>query len=111
MFATGHSSIVDPGGLSAYMLGAQAIPAGGVNEAAYGPPAVNSLLAASVATSDSAARLAIYQKILTDVSTDIPYVPLLQDNAVLAISHKFTLPPLGMDTFELAWALNVKAAS
>jgi peptide/nickel transport system substrate-binding protein len=110
MFGTSHSSIVDPGGLSAYMLGSQAIPPGGINDAAYGPPAVNSLLAASVATSNPATRLAIYQKILTRVSADIPYVPLFQDNAFLAISSKFTLPPLGMDTFELAWALNVKPA-
>jgi hypothetical protein len=37
-------------------------------------------------------------------------VPLFQDNAFLAASSKFTLPALGMDSFELAWALNVKPA-
>jgi peptide/nickel transport system substrate-binding protein len=110
MFSTSHSSIVDPGGLSAYMLGSQAIPAGGVNVAAYGPPYVDSLLAASVATNNPATRLNIYQQLLTHVAADVPYVPLFQDNAFLAISSKFTLPALGMDSFELAWALNVKPA-
>jgi peptide/nickel transport system substrate-binding protein len=111
MFTTSHSSIVDPAGLSAYMLGSQAIPVGGLNEADYSPASVDSLLNASVATSDPATRLAIYQKVLTHLATDLPYVPLFQDNAFLATSSKFTLPALGMDSFELAWALNVKAAS
>ncbi len=38
MFSTSHSSIVDPSGLSAYMLGSQAVPAGGLNVADYTPP-------------------------------------------------------------------------
>jgi peptide/nickel transport system substrate-binding protein len=111
MFSTSHSSIVDPSGLAAYMLGSQAIPAGGLNTANYDPPAVDSLLNASVATSNAATRLGIYQQVLTHLAADIPYVPLFQSNAFLAISSKFTLPALDMDTFELAWALNVKAAS
>jgi peptide/nickel transport system substrate-binding protein len=110
MFSTSHSSIVDPSGLAAYMLGSQAIPAGGLNVADYDPASVDSLLTASVATSDPATRLSIYQQILTHLSADIPYVPLFQNNAFLAISSKFTLPALGMDSFELPWALNVKPA-
>jgi peptide/nickel transport system substrate-binding protein len=110
MFSTSHSSIVDPSGLAAYMLGSQAIPVGGLNEADYAPASVDSLLTASVATSDPARRLAIYRKVLTHLATDLPYVPLFQDNAFLATSSKFTLPALGMDSFELAWALNVKPA-
>jgi ABC-type transport system substrate-binding protein len=93
------------------MLGSQAIPVGGLNEADYSPASVDGLLNASVATSDPATRLAIYQKVLTHLATDLPYVPLFQDNAFLATSSKFTLPALGMDSFELAWALGVKAAS
>jgi peptide/nickel transport system substrate-binding protein len=110
MFSTSHSSIVDPSGLAAYMLGSQAVPAGGLNVADYTPASVDSLLTASVATSDPAQRLGIYQQILTHLATDIPYVPLFQNNAFLATSSKFTLPALGMDSFELAWALNVKPA-
>jgi hypothetical protein len=37
-------------------------------------------------------------------------IGLFQNNAFLATSSKFTLPALGMDSFELAWALNVKPA-
>lgn len=110
MFSTSHSSIVDPSGLAAYMLGSAAVPAGGLNVADYDPPAVDSLLNASVATSDATTRLSIYQQILTHLAADIPYVPLFQSNAFLATSSKFTLPALGMDSFELAWALNVKPA-
>jgi peptide/nickel transport system substrate-binding protein len=110
MFSTSHSSIVDPAGLAAYELGSQAIPVGGSNSANWAPPAVDSLLTAGVATSDAAARLSIYQQVLTHMAADVPYVPLFQNNAFLATSSKFTLPALGMDSFELAWALNVKPA-
>jgi ABC-type transport system substrate-binding protein len=92
------------------MLGSQAVPAGGLNVADYTPATVDSLLNASVATSDPAQRLGIYQRILTHLATDLPYVPLFQSNAFLATSSKFALPALGMDSFELAWALNVKPA-
>jgi len=44
------------------------------------------------------------------LATDVPYVPLFQANAFLFISSKFTLPALGVDTFEIPWALNVKSA-
>jgi peptide/nickel transport system substrate-binding protein len=110
MFSTSHSSIVDPAGLAAYELGSEAIPAGGSNSANWNPAAVDSLLTAGVATNNPATRLSIYQQVLTHMAADIPYVPLFQNNAFLAISSKFTLPPLGMDSFELAWALNVKSA-
>jgi peptide/nickel transport system substrate-binding protein len=109
-FGTYHSSIVDPSGLAAYLLGSQAIPAGGLNAANYGPASVDSLLAAGVATSDPAARLSIYQKVLTHIAADVPYVPLYQSYNFLAFSSKFTIPPLGMDTFEFPWALDVKLA-
>jgi peptide/nickel transport system substrate-binding protein len=110
MFTTSHSSIVDPAGLAAYELGSQAIPAGGSNSANWAPPAVDSLLAAGVATNNPATRLSVYQQVLTQMAADVPYVPLFQNNAFLATSSKFTLPALGMDSFELAWALNVKPA-
>jgi peptide/nickel transport system substrate-binding protein len=109
-FGSYHSSIVDPSGLAAYLLGSQAIPAGGLNAANYGPASVDSLLAAGVATSDPAARLSIYQKVIAHIAADVPYVPLYQSNNFIAFSSKFTIPPLGMDTFEFPWALDVKLA-
>jgi peptide/nickel transport system substrate-binding protein len=109
-FGSYHSSIVDPSGLSAYLLGSAAIPAGGLNAADYGPAPVDSLLQAGVTTSAPAARLSIYQQVLTHIADDVPYVPLYQSNAFIAFSSKFTIPPLGMDTFEFPWALDVKLA-
>lgn len=53
---------------------------------------------------------ASYTPVNAHLAADIPYVPLFQNNAFLATSSKFTLPALGMDSFELAWALNVKPA-
>jgi peptide/nickel transport system substrate-binding protein len=111
MFTTCHSSSIDPSGMSAYLLGSQAIPAGGLNIANYDPPSVDSLLAAGVATASPAGRLDIYGQIIKAVAADVPYVPLYQSNAYLALSGKFTLPALGNDSFETPWALNVKPAA
>ncbi len=86
-------------------------PAGGLNIANYDPPSVDSLLAAGVATAFPAGGLDIYGQIIKDVAADVPYVPLYQSNAYLALSGKFTLPALGNDSFETPWALNVKPAA
>jgi peptide/nickel transport system substrate-binding protein len=111
MFTTCHSSSIDPSGMSAYLLGSAAIPSGGLNFANYDPPSVDSLLAAGVTTASPAGRLDIYGQILKDVATDVPYVPLYQSYAYLALSSKFSLPALGNDSFETPWALNVRPAA
>jgi ABC-type transport system substrate-binding protein len=74
-------------------------------------PAAAAVLAAGVATTSPASRLAIYTQVLKRLAADVPYVPLYQDNAFLAITGKFTLPALGVDTFEIPWALNVRTAA
>jgi peptide/nickel transport system substrate-binding protein len=111
MFTTCHSSSIDPSGMSAYLLGSAAIPSGGLNFANYDPPSVDSLLAAGVTTASPAQRLDIYGQTLKDVAVDVPYVPLYQSYAYLALSSKVTLPPLGNDSFETPWALNVRPAA
>jgi ABC-type transport system substrate-binding protein len=73
------------------------------------PP--DALLAAGVTTASPAQRLDIYGQILKDVAVDVPYVPLYQSYAYLALSSKVTLPPLGNDSFETPWALNVRPAA
>jgi ABC-type transport system substrate-binding protein len=90
------------------MLGSASIPAGGINDANYDPQSVDTLLTAGVATTNPVARFAIYTQILKKLAADVPYVPLYQNNAFAAISSKFTLPALGVDSFEVPWALNVR---
>ncbi|HEX6519859.1 MAG TPA: ABC transporter substrate-binding protein [Streptosporangiaceae bacterium] len=108
VFSTSHSSSIDPSGLSAYNLGSAAIPAGGIDDANYNPPSVDQLLNAAVATANPAQRFTLYGQVLQHLAADVPYVPLFQTNAFAAVSSKFTLPPLGVDSFEVAWALNVR---
>jgi peptide/nickel transport system substrate-binding protein len=111
MLTTMHESSPDASGFPAYMLGSENVPAGGLNFANYTPAPVDSLLNASVATSNPTQRLSIYGQVLQHLAADVPYVPLYQNNAYLALSGHFTLPALGVDSFEIPWALNVKPAA
>jgi peptide/nickel transport system substrate-binding protein len=97
----------DPSILPSYMVGSAAT----YNTAHYAPAAANSLLAQGVATSDGAQRLAIYGRLLNQVATDVPYVPLFSAYSFTALSSKYTLPPFPDYAAFFSWALGIKAVS
>lgn len=78
------------------------------NIANYAPPEVNRLLAAGTATSDPTRRLSIYAQLLQRLGTDVPYVPLLTQDASFA-SGKLTWPGYNLYWFYRAWALDLRA--
>ena len=97
----------DPSILPSYMVGSAAT----YNTAHYAPAAANSLLAQGVATSDGAQRLAIYGRLLNQVATDVPYVPLFSAYSFTALSSRYTLPPFPDYAAFFSWALGIKAVS
>jgi peptide/nickel transport system substrate-binding protein len=110
MFTTIHESSPDPSGFPAYLLGSENVPSGGLNFANWDPPSVDNLLAAGVATTDPAKRLAIYGQVLKELAAAVPYVPLYQTDYYVALSSsaKVALAPFNVDTFEIPWALGIK---
>ena len=57
-------------------------------------------LDAGVSTTDPAQRFAIYSKLLQRPAIDVPYVPLMVTDDVIALSRKFIVPgynPYSMD--------------
>jgi ABC-type transport system substrate-binding protein len=94
----------DPSILPSYMVGTTAT----YNVARYMTASSNSLLASGLATSDPTRRLAIYEQLLKQVGTDVPYVPLFSSYSFVALSSKYTLPPFPDYAAFFSWALNLK---
>jgi peptide/nickel transport system substrate-binding protein len=100
----------DPNGY-ADNLGTQNLAAGEWNDADYAPPAVNKLLAASIATSNHAARFAVYSQLFQTLASDEPYVGLFVSDACIALSSKFTYSDFSQWFVYGPYALNVKQAA
>lgn len=93
LFIGGSGSVgEDPGTLYDYLIGSKNIPKGGYNMTNYGPPKVDTLIAEGFAASVPSKRLAIYGKLLTQLNTDLPYLPLFTLDTFMALSPKFSWP-------------------
>jgi peptide/nickel transport system substrate-binding protein len=95
-----------------YVLGSWNLKPGQWNTAGYAPADVDTLINASVATTDPARRFAVYSKLLQQLATDVPYVPLYVTDLSIALSSKFTYS--GLSAFSLQngpYALNIKLRS
>jgi peptide/nickel transport system substrate-binding protein len=88
-------------------LGSSNLKPGGFNVADYAPPAVDSLIAAGLATADPAKRLTIYTSLLQRLATDVPYVPLYLQDVTFA-STKFTWPAFPGYWRDGVWALGLR---
>jgi peptide/nickel transport system substrate-binding protein len=79
---------------SAYydLLGSANTAVGSWNVADYAPPAVDTLMADGLATSNPAQRFSTYSKLLGNLQTNIPDVGLYLSDATVALSTKFTAP-------------------
>jgi peptide/nickel transport system substrate-binding protein len=75
-----------------FFLGSGNLAQGEFNTADYAPPAVDKLLAAGIATSEPAARFAVYSKLEERLQTDLPYIALYQQDYCIALSKGFTVP-------------------
>jgi peptide/nickel transport system substrate-binding protein len=111
-FTDGPLANPDPNAYPSQILGAKNVPAG-FNTAAYAPPAFDKLLAQGITTQSPAKRLAIYAKVLRQLATDVPYIPLYQTDSNLAIAKKFSWPAWAgynlSGVLPSDWALGVKA--
>jgi peptide/nickel transport system substrate-binding protein len=108
MFSTLYAVPPDPSLHANYLFGSENGAPAGYNFASYSSPALDDLLNAGLATSDPSKRLGIYGQLLKKAATDVPYVPLYQENAYTALSSNFTLPPLNIWPGFVPWALDIK---
>jgi peptide/nickel transport system substrate-binding protein len=97
----------DPSVFPSYCLGSAAT----LNVAHYVNKSISTLLADGLATSSPARRLAIYEQVLKQVATDVPYVVLFSPNAFTALSSKYTLPPFFVYPGFFSWALHLRLAA
>jgi ABC-type transport system substrate-binding protein len=80
------------------------------NLADYTPAAVDKLLKEGVSTTNPQKRFGIYSTLLKRLSLDVPYVPLYNSDATIAISNGFAFPGYSAFSFSGAWALMVRSA-
>jgi peptide/nickel transport system substrate-binding protein len=91
-----------------YLIDKVDMQKGGYDEANYNPPAVQKLIDAGVSTSSAAKRFAIYGKLLKQVAADEPYVPLFQEDVILALKPNLRYPTYNATFNCRVWALEVK---
>jgi ABC-type transport system substrate-binding protein len=82
----------DPGAQPDALLGSRNVKSGGDDFADYNPRSVDELLARGDAASNPTTRLAIYGELLKKLGTDVPYVPLFNLDAFIALRKVFTIP-------------------
>jgi peptide/nickel transport system substrate-binding protein len=88
-WVTAGPSAPDASGMN-WLLGSQNLQVSQFNTADYAPAAVDRLLAASIASSDPAQRFVAFSQILQSLATDVPYVPVFDAGANMALSPAFT---------------------
>lgn len=108
-FTTINIPSTDPNGFPSWMLGSKNIPAGGWNFAAYGPPAMDTLLAQGTAETDTNRRLVTYGQVLDMVGTDVPYIPLFSLEYSMAMSPEFDWPGFNGNYARTNWLTEVVA--
>ncbi len=83
-------TIPDAAAMPDFFLGTKNLQNGEYNTAVYNPPEVNSLVNQGDATTDPRQRFQIYSKLLRVLATDVPYVPLFNEDYSIALANNFT---------------------
>ena len=111
LYATFNVTNPDPDSFPSEMLGTANIPSGGYDWADWDPPASDTLIKDGETTQGDAQRLSIYGQLLTMLATDVPYVPLYEEDYNVALSSQFTWPGYNVYTQDGAWELNIRPKS
>ena len=106
---TPGSYTLDPSYVPGFLLGSKNARAGHFNMANYGPPALDTLIASGLETTNPAKRLAIYGQILKKLAVDVPYIGICNAASSLAIANTFAWPTFSAAYYIRPWALEVKS--
>jgi peptide/nickel transport system substrate-binding protein len=109
-FSGGGCFSPDPSNYTDF-LGSTNLKVGQYNVSDYAPPAVDSLIAAGIATSDPTKRFAAYSALVRRLQTDLPYVGLFNTEWVQALSSKFVEPEYSAYSWTGPYALLIKPAA
>jgi peptide/nickel transport system substrate-binding protein len=92
-------------------LGSSNARQGSWNMAEYTPPAVDTLLAQGIATTNPAQRFGIYSQLFRRLQTDLPYIGLYTRDSTIALSPKFSYTDFSQWYWQLPWALSIRPAA
>lgn len=95
--------------LTTTLDGSQAVP-NGLNAANYRNSEVDRLVTVQNEAQHIAARVRAIQKILQIAARDLPYLPVIWQDAAIALSKRLRYEGLGPWFYDQPWAANIKSA-
>ena len=99
----------DPSYIPSFIMGSKNATAGNFNIANYAPASMDTLIAQSTQVPNGLRRLAIYGKMLKQIATDAPYVPLASLSWTVVLSDKFVWPHYpGVFQAGVPWPLYIR---
>ncbi|USQ81276.1 ABC transporter substrate-binding protein [Ornithinimicrobium faecis] len=105
------AAVPDPGLLRRVVSEEARTQAGGYNFANWAPPELQDLAANLQETTDDAGRFEAATTILTQISEEVPYIPMYQPDFVMVLANGFTFTeaPTVIDVASGTWIQNLRA--
>lgn len=98
VYTAGAGCTPTPGYMPSYWLGSQGLGEGGTNLAAYGPESMDRIIQKASQATGSSEQFKAYTEMLTQLGTDVPYIPLIALKANLGVA-----PGFAWDSYSLPW--------
>lgn len=110
VFTTIACPTPDPGWYPGYLLGSKAATNEGANMADYKSPEIDALITKGITATDSSDRLATYGELMNQVATDLPYIPLYQNQLYLGLASKYSWPTWATGPYyqSTQWPLSIE---
>lgn len=109
VYTAGQGCTPTAGYMPSYWLGSEGLIEGGSNLAAYGPESMDRLIEKAERASTSHEQFEAYTELLTQVATDVPYLPLMALEANLGIADGFEWASYSQPWWNEPWPLNISA--
>lgn len=107
VYAAGQGCTSTPGYMPSYWLGSAGLVKGGSNLAAYGPPSMDHIIEKASEATTPDAQFKTYTELLTQLGTDVPYIPLVALKASVGIASGFQWASYAQPWWNEPWPLNV----
>lgn len=111
VYTAGGGCTPTPGYMPSYWLGSSGLVNGGSNLAAYAPEKVDSIIQKASKADTPEAQFAAYTELLTQLGTDVPYLPIMALKASLGIAPGFTWSGYSSPWWNGPWPLDISRTS
>lgn len=111
VYTAGAGCTPTPGYMPSYWLGSAGLVDGGSNLAGYGPPAADRIIKQASEATTPEAQFEAYTELLTQLATDVPYIPIMALQANLGIASGFEWANYTQPWWNAPWPLDITRTS